>query len=96
MMIISIFLIIIKIFVLSIKMGRIGGVMLCGRSWVRAPLWVKPKTIKLVFVASPLSKDRQHNGQKNDTIRSIVKDRITNPLARQTSVTRRTECSLKK
>jgi len=40
---------------------HIGGVMIkrarlrCGRSWVRAPDRTKPKTIKLVFVASPLS-----------------------------------------
>ena len=27
----------------------------CGRSWVSSPGRVKPKTIKLVFVASPLS-----------------------------------------
>ena len=26
----------------------------CGRSWVRAPVGVKPKTINLVFIASSL------------------------------------------
>jgi hypothetical protein len=45
---------------------HVGGVMVCvlflildlqcGRSWVSSPGWVTPKTIKLVFVASPLSR----------------------------------------
>ena len=50
--------------------NRICGVMVkharleCGRSWVQARS-VKPKTIKLVFVASPLS--TQHYGERAKT-----------------------------
>ena len=46
---------------ISPNINYMGGVMVsvlvpeCGRSWIQAPDRVKPKTIKLVFVVSPLS-----------------------------------------
>ena len=47
--------------------GIIGSIIShqCGRSWVRATCRIKPKTIKLVLVASPLN--IQHKGERKKT-----------------------------
>jgi hypothetical protein len=56
------------------KKTRIGGVMVSvlgssavDRSCVRAPDQIKPKTIKLVFAASPLFLSTQHQGERAKT-----------------------------